>query len=102
MGDAVSMSAYLKHMQLSLYVPCNIFFLLFVANWHVFQYTDIKFGHSDLKTSMFITFDCGGGVEYLHPIPASCRRRRKGSLKSERVKYGYKPHGTLTRELLCW
>jgi hypothetical protein len=31
----------------------------------------------------------GGGVEYLHRDPASRRRRRNGSLKSETLKYGH-------------
>jgi hypothetical protein len=43
-------------------------------------------------------FPCGGGVEYLHRSPASRRRRQKGSLESERVKYGLESHGTRTRE----
>jgi hypothetical protein len=44
----------------------------------------------------------GGGIEYLHRDPASRRRRRKGSLKSETVKYGRKSQGTRTRERLRW
>jgi hypothetical protein len=32
---------------------------------------------------------CWGGIEYLHRDPASRMRRRKGSLKSETVKYGH-------------
>jgi hypothetical protein len=45
---------------------------------------------------------CGGGVEYLHRDPASRRRRRKGSLKSDTVKYGRKSQGARTREWLRW
>jgi hypothetical protein len=41
-----------------------------------------------------------GGVEYLHRDPAS--GDEKGSLKSERVKYGREYHGTRTRERLRW
>jgi hypothetical protein len=44
----------------------------------------------------------GGEVEYLHREPASRRRRRKGSLKSERVKYGSESQGTRTWERLRW
>jgi hypothetical protein len=39
---------------------------------------------------------CGGGVEYLHRDPASRKRRRKGSLESETVKYGRESYGTRT------
>jgi hypothetical protein len=42
------------------------------------------------------------GVEYLHRDPASRRRRWKGSLKSETVKYGYEFKGTRTQERLRW
>jgi hypothetical protein len=35
----------------------------------------------------------GGRVEYLHHDTASRRRRRKGNLKSETVKYGHEPKG---------
>jgi hypothetical protein len=45
---------------------------------------------------------CGGGVEYLHHDPASHKRRWKGSLKSETVKYGLKSYGTRTQKWLCW
>jgi hypothetical protein len=45
---------------------------------------------------------CRGGVEYLHRDPASRRKRRKGSLKSETVKYGRESQGTRTRERLRW
>jgi hypothetical protein len=45
---------------------------------------------------------CEGGIEYLHLDPASRRRRRKGSLKSETVKYGRESQGTRTRERLRW
>jgi hypothetical protein len=45
---------------------------------------------------------CGGGVEYLHRHPASHRRRRKGRLKSERVKYGHESQRNETRERLRW
>jgi transposase len=38
------------------------------------------------------------GVEYLHRSPASRRRRRKGSLESQTVKYGHESHGTWTRK----
>jgi hypothetical protein len=41
---------------------------------------------------------CGGGVEYLHRDPASRRKRRKGSLESETVKYGHESYGTRTRK----
>jgi hypothetical protein len=41
-----------------------------------------------------------GGVEYLHRDPASHRRRQKGSLKSEKVKYGHESQGTRPRERL--
>jgi hypothetical protein len=34
--------------------------------------------------------------------PASCRRRRKGNLKSETLKYGQEFQGTRTRERLRW
>jgi hypothetical protein len=44
------------------------------------------------------TNPCGGGVEYLHRDPASRRRRRKWSLKSETVKYGRKSQGTTTEK----
>jgi hypothetical protein len=44
--------------------------------------------------------ESGGGVEYLHRDPASRRRRRKGSLRSETVKYGRESQGTWTRESL--
>jgi hypothetical protein len=44
---------------------------------------------------------CGDRVKYLHCDPASRRRRRKGSLKSETVKYGCESQGTRTRERLC-
>jgi hypothetical protein len=40
----------------------------------------------------------GGGVEYLHRDPASRRRRREGSLKSETVIFGRESQGTRTRE----
>jgi hypothetical protein len=43
-------------------------------------------------------FPCGGGVKYLHRSPASRRRRPKGSLEFESVKYGRESHGTWTRE----
>jgi hypothetical protein len=34
---------------------------------------------------------CGGGLEYLHHSPASCKRRQKGNLVSnETVKFGLK------------
>jgi hypothetical protein len=36
---------------------------------------------------------CGGGVECLHRDAASHRRQRKGSLKSETIKYGDDPKG---------
>jgi hypothetical protein len=36
---------------------------------------------------------CGGVVEYLHRDPASRRRRRKGCLESETVKYGHESYG---------
>jgi hypothetical protein len=42
------------------------------------------------------TNPCGGGVEYLHRDPASRKRRRKGSLKSETVKYDREYQGTRT------
>jgi hypothetical protein len=42
----------------------------------------------------------GGGIEYLHRDPASRRRRRKGSLKSQTVKYGRESQGTRTKERL--
>jgi hypothetical protein len=45
---------------------------------------------------------CGGGVEYLHRGPASRRRRRKGSLRSETVKHNREPQGTGARESLRW
>jgi hypothetical protein len=45
---------------------------------------------------------CRGGIEYLHRDQASGRRRRKGSLKSETVKYGRKSQGTKIRERLRW
>jgi hypothetical protein len=45
---------------------------------------------------------CGGGIEYLHRDTASRRRRRKGSLKSETVKYGRESQGTRTQERLRW
>jgi hypothetical protein len=41
-------------------------------------------------------------VEYLQRDPASRRRRRKGSLKSETVTDGRKSQGTRTRERLRW
>jgi hypothetical protein len=41
---------------------------------------------------------CGGGVEYLHRSPASRRRRQKGNLESETVKYDRESHRTRTRE----
>jgi hypothetical protein len=44
----------------------------------------------------------GGGVEYLHCGSASRRRLRKGSLKSETIKYGRKSLGIQNRELLRW
>jgi hypothetical protein len=37
-------------------------------------------------------------IEYLHRDPASRRRRRKGSLKCETVKYGLKSQGTRTEK----
>jgi hypothetical protein len=49
-----------------------------------------------------IRHPCGGGVEYLHRDPASRKRRRKGSLKSETVKYGHESYGTRTRKWLRW
>jgi hypothetical protein len=48
------------------------------------------------------TNPCWGGVEYLHRDPASRRRQRKESLKSETVKYGRESQGTRTREGLRW
>jgi hypothetical protein len=50
----------------------------------------------------FNSYPCGGGVEYLHRDPASRRRRQKGSLISETVKYGLKSQGTRTRKRLRW
>jgi hypothetical protein len=41
---------------------------------------------------------CGGAVEYIHRDPASRRRRERGSLKSETVKFGHESHGTRTRK----
>jgi hypothetical protein len=41
-------------------------------------------------------------VEYLHRDPASRRSRRKGSLKSESVKYGHESQETQTKERLRW
>jgi hypothetical protein len=43
-----------------------------------------------------------GGVEYLHRDPASRKRRRMGSLKSETVKYGREPQGTRNRQRMRW
>jgi hypothetical protein len=45
---------------------------------------------------------CGGGVEHLHRDLASSRRRRKGSLNSETVKYGHESKGNWTQERLRW
>jgi hypothetical protein len=45
---------------------------------------------------------CGGGFKYLHHDPPSRRRRRKGSLKSERLKYGHECQETRNRERLGW
>jgi hypothetical protein len=42
------------------------------------------------------TYLSGHGVKYLHREPASRRRRRKGSLKSETEKYGRESQGTRT------
>jgi hypothetical protein len=47
-------------------------------------------------------FEIRGGVEYLHRDPASRRRRRKESLKTETVLYGREDQGTQTRERLRW
>jgi hypothetical protein len=41
-------------------------------------------------------------LTWLHRDPASRKRRRNGSLKSETVKYGREYHGTRTRERLRW
>jgi hypothetical protein len=43
---------------------------------------------------------CGGGIEYIQRDPASRRRRRKGSLKSETLKYVHESQRTRTRERL--
>jgi hypothetical protein len=40
--------------------------------------------------------------QYLHRDPASRRRPRKGSLKSETVKYGRESQGTWTLKGLRW
>jgi hypothetical protein len=45
---------------------------------------------------------CGGGLEYLHRDPASRKKRRKGSLKTETVKYGREIQGTRTRDRPRW
>jgi hypothetical protein len=45
---------------------------------------------------------CGGGIAYLHHSTASHRRRQRGSLESDTVKYSRKSHGTRTREWLRW
>jgi hypothetical protein len=57
---------------------------------------------TDHQSQCDFDFPCGGRVEYLHHCPASRRRRRKRSLKSESVKYGYEPQGTRARERLGW
>jgi hypothetical protein len=44
----------------------------------------------------------GGGFEYLHREPACRTRLRKGSLKSETLKYGHESQGTRTRKGLLW
>jgi hypothetical protein len=44
----------------------------------------------------------GNGVRYLHRDPASRRRRQRGSLKSETVKYDHESQETRTRERLRW
>jgi hypothetical protein len=44
----------------------------------------------------------GGRIEYLHRDPASRRRRRKGSLEFETVKYGHETKGTRIQEGLRW
>jgi hypothetical protein len=42
---------------------------------------------------------CGGGLEYLHRKPTSCKRRRKGNpVSNETVIYVYGSFATLTSE----
>jgi hypothetical protein len=48
------------------------------------------------------THPCGGGVEYLRRDPARCKRRRKGSLRSETIKYDRESQKIRTRETLRW
>jgi hypothetical protein len=44
----------------------------------------------------------GGGVEYLHHGPVSCRRRRIGMSQIWDCKYGPESQGTRTRKRLLW
>jgi hypothetical protein len=46
----------------------------------------------------WVTILCGGGVEYLHRSPTNRRRRQKGSVESETVKYDPESHGSRTRK----
>jgi hypothetical protein len=71
-----------------------------LSNWCVFCWWSVPI----LCKKKWRLFEnpCGGGVEYLHRDLTSRRRRRKGSLESETVKYGLKSQGTRTREWLRW
>jgi hypothetical protein len=55
-----------------------------------------------LSSKQFDNLMCGGGIQYLHRDPASRKRRRKGSLKSETVIYGCESQGIRIQERLCW
>jgi hypothetical protein len=56
----------------------------------------------NIDSSLSQTHPCGGGAEYFHRDPAGRRRRRKGSFKSETVKYDHECQGTRTQERLRW
>jgi hypothetical protein len=45
---------------------------------------------------------CGGGVEYFHRLPASCRRRRKGKSRIWESKIWSRVPRTRSREWMRW
>jgi hypothetical protein len=101
--------------RLSIHAPANTQQLELCSLWTMLQLvarlqnntrpekTKFSMGSDPMlyNESLFVSRErhpCGGGVEYLHRDPASRRRRRKGSLKSETVKYGHKSQGTRTEK----
>jgi hypothetical protein len=75
------------------------------AEWNTWRRCSLLGSEAFIKGSAFVNIrvsPCGGGVEFLHRDPASRKRRRKGSLKSETVNYGREYQATRTRERLRW